>query len=59
MQNGFFQKVFLCMIIGAVLAGFVEFYKTFIEGADDALNGKHRHVQIPTPNPGKGTPAAH
>ena len=45
MQHGFFQKLFLCMILGAVMAGFVEFYKNFVEGADDALNGKHRHVK--------------
>ena len=44
MQNGFFQKVVLCMIIGAMAAGFVEFYKTFVQGADDALNGNHKHV---------------
>ena len=44
MQNGFFQKVVLCMIIGAVMAGFVEFYKNFVEGADQALNGKHKPV---------------
>ncbi len=44
MQNGFFQKVVLCMIIGAVMAGFVEFYKNFVEGADQALNGNHKHV---------------
>ena len=52
MQNGFFQKVVLCMIIGAVSAGFVEFYKTFIEGADQALNGKHKPVHMVAPNPG-------
>ena len=46
MQDGFFQKVVLSMIAGLLLAGLVEFYKTFITGADDALNGKHRHLQI-------------
>ena len=45
MQNGFFQKMVLCMIIGAVMAGFVEFYKNFVQGADDALNGNHKHVK--------------
>ena len=45
MQNGFFQKFFLCMIFGAVMAGFVEFYKNFVQGADDALNGSHKHVR--------------
>ena len=52
MQDGFFQKVVLSMIAGAVMAGLVEFYKTFITGADNALNGKHRHVQmVPSPKP--------
>ncbi len=52
MQDGFFQKVMLSMIAGLVVAGFVEFYKTFVSGADDALNGSHRHVQMhPTPKP--------
>ena len=50
MQDGFFQKVVLAMIAGALLAGLVEFYKNFITGADNALNGSHRHVQMhPTP----------
>ncbi len=51
MQNGFFQKVALCAIIGAVCAGFVEFYKNFIEGADQALNGKHKPIHMVTPPP--------
>ena len=42
----------MCMIIGAVAAGFVEFYKNFIEGADNALNGKHKPVHMASPNPG-------
>ena len=46
MQDGFFQKVVLAMIAGAVLAGLVEFYKNFITGADAALNGSHPHVQM-------------
>ncbi len=54
MQNGFFQKFFLCMILGAMFAGFIEFYKTFVEGADKALNGSYRTVKMhpsPTPTP--------
>ena len=52
MQDGFFQKVMLCMIIGAMMAGLVEFYRTFVTGADNALNGKHHHVQMhATPKP--------
>lgn len=41
-QSTFFQKLILSLIAGAVFGGLVEFYKTFIEGADDALNGKKK-----------------
>ena len=51
MQHGFLQKVVMCIIIGAVAAGFVEFYKNFVEGADNALNGKHKPVHMVSPNP--------
>ena len=54
MHNSFLQKVVLCAIIGAVSAGFVEFYKNFVEGADQALNGKHKPVHMSTPTPGPG-----
>ena len=54
MHNSFLQKVVLSAIIGAVAAGFVEFYKSFIEGADQALNGKHKPVHMSTPFPGSG-----
>ena len=39
----------LSVIVAMMLAGLVEFYKTFVVGADDALNGKHRHVQMHIP----------
>ena len=39
MHATFFQKFVLSIIAGAVFGGFVEFYKTFIDGADQALNG--------------------
>ena len=54
MQHGFFQKLFLCMICGAAMACLVEFYKNFIEGADNALNGSHKHVKpaVAPPTPG-------
>ena len=45
MQDGFFQKLTLA-VIGASLAGLIEFYKTFIEGADRALNGAHPKVHM-------------
>ena len=46
MQDGFFQKLTLAVIVGASLAGLIEFYKTFIEGADRALNGAHPKVHM-------------
>ncbi len=46
MQDGFFQKVVLCAIIGAIGAGFVEFYRHFVNGADEALNGGHKLVRM-------------
>ena len=46
MQESFLQKLVLSLIVAAALAGVVEFYKTFITGADDALNGKHGHTQF-------------
>lgn len=48
MQDGFFQKVVLSAIVALVAAGVIEFYKTFVTGADQALNGKGRHVQMHT-----------
>ena len=54
MQDGFFQKLTLSIIVAACLAGLVEFYKTFIEGADQALNGTHAKVHMhinPPPKP--------
>lgn len=46
MQDGFFQKVVLCAIIAAFAAGMVEFYKNFVDGADQALNGAHPKVHM-------------
>ena len=46
MQDGFFQKVVLCAIIGAFGAGLVEFYRVFVDGADRALNGKQKMVHM-------------
>jgi hypothetical protein len=42
-QSTFLQKVFLCMIAAFFAAGFVEWAKMFIEGADDALNKGYKH----------------
>ncbi len=46
MQDGFFQKLTLSVIVAASLAGLIEFYKTFVEGADQALNGHHAKVHM-------------
>lgn len=46
MQDGFFQKLTLSIVVAASLAGLIEFYKTFIEGADRALNGNHPKVHM-------------
>lgn len=51
MQETFFKKLILSLIVGGCLAGLVEFYKTFIDGADKALNGKHPHVQMVPQHP--------
>ena len=39
----FSQKVILCMIAAFLAAGFIEWGKMFIEGADDALNKGYKH----------------
>lgn len=41
-QGTFLQKLVLSIIFGAVLGGLVEFYKNFIDGADQALNGNKK-----------------
>lgn len=54
MQETFLKKVVLSMIVAAAFAGLIEFYKTFIVGADQALNGNHGQVHMhikPSPHP--------
>ena len=55
MQESFLKKVVLSLIIASMLAGVVEFYKVFVTGADEALNGKHGHTHFnahpPSPHP--------
>ena len=46
MQETFFKKLVLSLIVAATLAGVVEFYKVFIDGADRALNGSHGQVHF-------------
>ncbi len=33
------HRVILTVLAGFVAAGLIEFYKTFVTGADDAING--------------------
>lgn len=54
MQETFLKKLVLSLIVAAAFAGVIEFYKTFVVGADQALNGKHPHTHYnlhPTPHP--------
>lgn len=39
MQNSFLQKLVLVILAGALTAGLYEFYKTFVEGGMNAVNG--------------------
>lgn len=48
MQDGFLQKLMLCVVIGFLAAGMVEFYRHFVNGADDALNGRGAPVHMMT-----------
>ena len=46
MQEGFFQKLMLSVIAAACGATLVEFYRHFVDGADQALNSKHPPVHM-------------
>jgi len=39
MHNSFIQKLILVIVAGALTAGLFEFYKHFIVGSMDAING--------------------
>jgi hypothetical protein len=39
----FLQKVIICMIAGFLAAALIEWGKTFVTGADEALNGGYKH----------------
>ena len=43
----------MCAVIGALGAGLVEFYRNFVTGADQALNGGHKTVHIHQTTPKK------
>jgi hypothetical protein len=46
MHNTFFQKVIICAIAGFFAASLFEWAKTFIEGADQALNKGYEHRAV-------------
>ena len=46
MHNTFFQKVLICAIAGFLAAALFEWTKTFIAGADDALNKGYHHRAV-------------
>lgn len=43
MRATFFQKVILTALAAFVAAGLIQFYKVFIAGADESINGAYRH----------------
>ena len=45
MHATFLQKVILCMVAGFLAACLIQWGKTFVEGADDALNGDYKKDQ--------------
>jgi hypothetical protein len=54
MQHTFFQKLILTILAGAVTAGLFEFYKTFVLGGMEAVNGGYQTthaVVTPAPTP--------
>jgi len=46
MHSTFFQKVIICAFAGLLAAGLIEWGKTFVEGADDALNKGYKHRAV-------------
>lgn len=50
MHATFFQKVILCAIGGFLAASLIEWGKTFVEGADDALNKGYQHHAVIGPS---------
>lgn len=49
MHHTFFQKVIICAVAGFLAAALFEWTKTFIEGADDALNKGYQHRAVIQP----------
>lgn len=49
MQSQFVHKLLLVILAGFFAACLIEFYKTFIKGADEALNGGYRKQEQTVP----------
>ncbi len=43
METTYLQKLVLAIVFGAILAGGVKWFETFVTGADDAVNGAFRN----------------
>lgn len=43
MRMTFTHKIIICLILGFAAASLIEFYKVFVDGADDAINGGYRN----------------
>jgi hypothetical protein len=43
------QKVLICAFAGLCAAGLIQWAKTFVEGADDALNKGYQHHEVMGP----------
>ena len=49
MHATFLQKVLICAFAGLCAAGLIEWAKTFVEGADEALNKGYKHHEVMAP----------
>jgi hypothetical protein len=48
METGFFGKIVIAIVAGFAAACLIQFYDTFIDGADKALNeGYERRSKVP------------
>lgn len=52
MHNSFFQRLILVILAGAIAAGLFEFYKEFVVGSMEAVNGGYNTTHVnATPRP--------
>ena len=50
MHATFIQKVLICAFAGFLAASLIEWAKTFVEGADQALNAGYEHHAVMGPD---------